>query len=121
MNHRTLAWFAIGMLASAPALAKERGDHRHHGDYRSTTIEMLKHRDDALQRQATVIRVGAVEREQIAFQRARIDDLIDRLEAGRDVDRHELDRALGYPYHGDRDHGYPDYDYEYRHGDHHRG
>jgi hypothetical protein len=112
MKHWPFALLAIGALASAPAFGHER-EHKHHrgdhGDYRSSTIEMLKHRDNALQREATVFRIGTVAQEQIADQRERIDDLIDRLEAGRDVGRHEVDQALGYPYHSH---------HSYHHGHH---
>ena len=112
MRNTAIACLAIGMLASAPALAKERM-HRHDAQYRgdrihSNTIDMLEDRDDALQRRANTIRIGAVERQEIAEQRQHIDALIDDLEAGKTVNPHELDEALGYPYHG----------YHYRHPEH---
>jgi hypothetical protein len=110
MRNTAIACLAIGMLASAPALAKERmhRDDPHRGKVHSNAIDMLEDRDEALQRRANTIRIGAVERQEIAEQRQHIDALIDDLEVGKTVNPHELDEALEYPYHG----------YLYRHHDH---
>jgi hypothetical protein len=90
------------LLASAPALADR--DYRHMdrsvgpADSRAT-IDALERRDDELQRRSSAnMRIGAVERRQIALQRDLIDDLIDRLERGEPVDHYAIDRAFEYPY-----------------------
>lgn len=104
MKHWAIAILAITGLSGAPALAKERMHHSDYrgdrGDYHRVTIDALKNRDQALQHKMLVMRQGPAGQEQIAEQRRQIDDLIDDLEAGRSVSPHELDEALGYPYHG---------------------
>jgi hypothetical protein len=139
MRKSTIALVAAGLLGSTPALA-DRYDHP--DPYRNelaradsrATIHALKKRDDELQRQSdSAMRIGAVERRDIAMQRNLIDDVVDRLERGERVDRYALDRAFEYPgqagytetrYHDferghdhdfDRSHDRgPDYDRDYR-------
>jgi hypothetical protein len=108
----TLTGLAIALLASAPALAKSRHhrdamDDRHYGE-RDATIEMLKHKDDSLQRESMERQIGAVKRDEISDQRRLIDDVIDDLKDGRAVAPSTIDEAMGYPYqshyfHRDRD------------------
>ena len=115
MKHWTLVALAVTALAGAPALAHERMHGRHdddrgdRGDLRRSTIEMLKERDQRLQHKAMVMRIGPVAQRDIAEQRDRIGDLIDDLEDGKNVSRHELDEALGHSYHRDypRHHHHP--------------
>ena len=116
MRHQAIALLAIGTLSSAPALAKE---HMHRGDLhsKSSTIELLENRDDELQRRGATFRIGAVERQEISEQRAKIDDLIDDLEDGKSVDRRELDEALGHYYY----HHYHHYHGFHGHSDPHHG
>jgi hypothetical protein len=67
----TLTGLAIALLASAPALAKSRHhrdamDDRHYGE-RDATIEMLKHKDDSLQRESMERRDRRRERDEISI------------------------------------------------------
>ncbi len=90
---------AIGALASAPAASAVQGSGSP-GD-RSAQISQLESRDAQLGEKLarTPVPQGkgetfrAIERQQIRAQRQRIQDMIEKLRSGQQVDPAEIDRA----------------------------
>jgi hypothetical protein len=101
MKYTAITLFAAIALASAPALA-HRDDARIRAHYANPDMKIaakaLEVRDDALQRESTAMKIGAVDRQQIAEQRREIRKLQQRLESGQHIDRYTLYHALGSDY-----------------------
>lgn len=100
MKYSTLALLAAIAIASTPAVA-HRGSEPH-GRFADPQMaaahQALEHRDDLLQRRSMTMRIGAVERQEIAEQREEIRELQEQLENGGRIDRYTLHRALGPDY-----------------------
>ncbi len=90
MRHKGIALLVAGMLLSAPALS---GAQSQGSQDRTATIAALEQRAEALER--TPANPGAVRRQEIDQERAQIQQLIGRLQAGQPVDPKELDQILG--------------------------
>ncbi|MGH7335959.1 MAG: hypothetical protein ACREI7_00150 [Myxococcota bacterium] len=97
MKYTTLALFAAIAIASTPALAHRGSEH--HGRFANPQMaaahQALENRDDLLKRRSLTMRIGAVERQEIAEEREEIRELQERLENGDRIDGHTLYRALG--------------------------
>ena len=97
LKYSTLAVCAAIAIASTPALA-HRGSERH-GRFADPQMaaahQALEHRDDVLKRRSMTLRIGAVERQDIAQERKEIRQLQKRLEHGDRIDGHTLYQALG--------------------------
>lgn len=90
MRHKVVTFLVAGMLLSAPALS---GAQSQGGQDRAATIAALEQRAEVLEQAPP--NPGAVRRQQIAKERAQIQELIGRLQAGQPVDPKELDQILG--------------------------
>jgi hypothetical protein len=93
MMSRTIAFLVGAILLSGPLLASSvRAEQTH-----SAAIADLKKRQAAVERQRANVatKLSAADSQQLSKQRARVQELIDRMEAGQDVTSDEIDRALG--------------------------
>lgn len=90
MWHKAATLLVAGMLLSTPAPSEAQSQS---SQDRTATITALEQRAEALERAPA--NPGAVRRQQIAKERAQIQELIKRLQAGQPVDPKELDQVLG--------------------------
>ena len=93
MMSRTIAFLVGAILLSGPLLASSAWAEQTH----SAAIADLKKRQAAEERQRANVatKLSAADSQQLSKQRARVQELIDRMEAGQEVSPDEIDRALG--------------------------
>ena len=91
MMVRTIAFLVGAILLSGPMLASAQ----QHGQ--SAAIADLRKRQSNVERQRANVatKLSAADYQRLGRQRARVQALIDRMEAGQSVSPDEIDRALG--------------------------
>lgn len=92
MMVRTIAFLVGAILLSGPMLASAQTQQD-----QSAAIDALKKRQSNVERQRTPVatKLSAMDYQRLSRQRARVQALIDRMEAGQSVSPDEIDRALG--------------------------
>ena len=93
MTSRVIACLVGAIVLSGPLLASSARAEQTH----SAAIADLKKRQAAVERQRANVatKLSAADYQQLSQERVRVQELIDRMEAGQEVTPDEIDRALG--------------------------
>ena len=93
MTSRTIASLLVGaILLSGAAVASAQGQDRG-----ASVAALEKRRAEVVRQHTRGRKLTASDYRQMSQQRARVQELIDRLEAGQSVTPQEMDRALALP------------------------
>lgn len=94
MTYRTIVPLIVATLLGAPAFAQSQGQRP--SEDNSTSAAVIEERYQRVYRQRALGRkLGAMEYQRLARQRAKVNELIERAEAGQTVTTDDVDRALG--------------------------
>lgn len=91
MTYRTIALLVVATLLSTSALAQSQSQSQE----QTTSVPAIEQRYAKAYRQQTLGRkLGAMDYQRLARQRAEVQALIERVEAGQNVTPGDVDRAL---------------------------
>ena len=94
MTGRTFAWCVAAMALSTPALAQTQTQPQARTQD-ATSAAAIRQRYSEVRQQNRGLKLGAMERQRFAVDRKKVEELIERAEAGQIVTTEEVDRALG--------------------------